>query len=437
MRILSFFFLVLLLLTPSWAAPLRTLLFVQWSDIHHGHEQTRTADWEKALCDGLALRPEVLALTGDLVDNKCPPEEFWKRIEGFLGTWAPRLLSARVPLILTLGNNDVPSNYQTEPGELARVLASWRRHLGPSFYLDDLGNGVHPETVAGMTWISLNSLVFSPRNQFEGKGLQAHRTLKWLQQQLAALPEGRPVVLASHIPPTWDQFGHAPVWDPVEIQRFTKVLEGHRAPVLVLSGHFHRNEVHALSLSDGRAVPILAAGGISGKYGYRPNWRSYYWTLDSRSWPQRINWRNRYLADSRWDQTWQVDQPGLSRTWSQYVIRLANNPRFYLDYMRDFWANQDSWRANALKPGVREGILDEVFVRPRSGAGVSASHHGPEGVARPRLLVAGGLLPVAPAAQAVQDVDDSAQEFFGRRVLLAPRGSAEESLEEQGFLFVA
>jgi len=369
LRLLSIVLFLVVLLGPSWAAPLRTLRFVQWSDLHCGHEQTRSADWEKAQRQGLALRPEVLVLTGDLVDNKCPPEEFRRRTEEFLGTHAPRFRVTGLPLVVSLGNNDLPSNYQTEPGELAEVLATWRRHLGPAFYLDELGNGVCPRQVAGITWISLNSLVFSPQNHFEGRGLQAQRTMTWLQRQLAALPADRPVVIASHIPPTWDQFGHAPAWEPAQIQRFGEVLEGHRAPVVVLSGHFHRNEVHALSLSDGRAVPILDAGAISGKYGYQSNWRSYYWTLDSRSWPQRINWRNRYLANSQWDQAWQVDRPDLSRTWSAYVIRLAGDPRFYLDYMRDFWANQDSWRTNALKPGVREGILDEFFVRPRLQSG--------------------------------------------------------------------
>lgn len=369
LRLLSTVLFLVLLLAPSWAAPLRALRFVQWSDLHFGHEQTRPADWEKALREGLALRPEALVLTGDLVDNKCPPEEFARRTEGFLATHAPRLRAARVPLVLSLGNNDLPSNYQTDPGEMAEVLATWRRHLGPAFYLDHLGNGVCPRQVAGITWISLNSLVFSPQNQFEGRGLQAHQTMKWLQRQLAALPADRPVVIASHIPPTWDQFGHAPAWDPAEIQRFGEVLEGHQAPVVVLSGHFHRNELHALSLSEGRAVPVLDAGAISGKYGYRPNWRSHYWTLDSRSWPQRINWRNRYPANPKWDQAWQVDRPDLSRTWSRYVIRLASDPRFYLDYMRDFWANQDSWRANALQPGVRQGVLDEFFVRPRLQSG--------------------------------------------------------------------
>lgn len=368
MRFLSTVLFLVVLLAPAWAAPLRTLRFVQWSDLHWGHEQTRPADWEKACREGLALRPEALVLTGDLVDNKCPPEEFARRTEVFLATHAAPLRAAGVPLVLSLGNNDLPLNYQTDPGQMAEVLTTWRRHLGPAFYLDELGNGVCPRPVAGITWISLNSLVFSPLNQYEGRGLQARRTMTWLDRQLAALPADRPVVIASHIPPTWDQFGHAPAWEPAEIRRFEQVLEGRRAPVVVLSGHFHRNELHALSLSDGRAVPILDAGAISGKYGYRPNWRSHQWTLDSRSWPQRIRWRNRYPANPAWDQVWQVDRPHLSRTWSLYVIRLAGDSRFFLDYMRDFWANQDSWRANALQPGVRRGVLDEFFVRPRLGA---------------------------------------------------------------------
>jgi len=370
LRILSTAFLVLLLLTPSWAAPVRALLLVQWSDLHQGHEQTLDAHLDLAFGEGLALKPQALLLTGDNVDNKCPNQEFRRRTEAFLTGYGRRLVRSRIPMVFSVGNNDLPRNYQTDPEGLAQVFQDYRRHLGRAFYLDALGNGVCPSGPEPVTWISLNSLVFSPLNQYEGRGGQARRTLLFLQRQLSAQPPGRPVVIASHIPPTWDLFGRNPAWEPADMQRLEELLEAYPGPVVIVSGHFHRNEVHAFTLEGGRAVPVLDAGGLAGKYGYRPNWRSHYWTLDSRGVPRTLTWRNRYPGDRSLDRVWQVDQPFRARTWTGWVQRLAAEPAFYLRYTEDFWAHSASWRADAGKPENRQALLGEFLVRTGSGVAV-------------------------------------------------------------------
>ena len=364
MRLLATTLLAFLLLAPSWAAPLRSLVLVQWSDLHYGERETVPGDWSQALGQGLALAPDALLMTGDHVDNKCPPEEFGRRLEAFLGSSAPRLSASRRPLLLALGNNDFPENYQTDPSQVAPVLAAWRRHLGKAFYLDDLGNGVYPRPLGGLCWISLNSLVFSPLDRYPGRGDQARRTLEGLRRQLAELPPGRPVAILSHIPPTWDLYSSTPAWNLEDLARFRDLLEGSRHPVVVLSGHFHRNEVHALSLSGGRAVPVLDAGALSGKYGANPNFRSYRWDLDGASVPQRVAWRLRYVGHPGWDRDWQFERPFQARTWSATVIRLASDPRFYRRYMEDLWARSASWPRDAEKPGTRQAVLDQFFVRP-------------------------------------------------------------------------
>lgn len=367
MRPLLTLLVALLLVLPSGAAPLRSLVFVQWSDLHAGHPDTHPGDWDRALDEGLALHPAGLLLSGDATDNKCPEGEFRRRVEAFLGGFAPRVRSSGLPVLVTLGNNDVPANYSSEPANLAPVLAAWRRHLGKAFYLDELGNGVHPRTLGGMTWISVNSLVFSPINPYEGRGLQARRTLEWLQRELRALPAGRPVVLLSHIPPTWDLYGHNPAWDPDELASLQGLLEERRAPVVILSGHFHRNELHALTLADGRAVPVLDAGALSGKYGSHPNWRTHGWTLEASGAPRQLAWQVRYPGHPEWNRRQEVEQPFQARTWTRFVQRLASDPAFYMQYMQDFWAHGPTWREDAGKPDVRRALLDEFLVRPRLG----------------------------------------------------------------------
>lgn len=367
MRPLLTTFLVLLLLAPSWAAPVRSLVLAQWTDLHSGHPETRAADLASAFREGLALRPDGLVMTGDNVDNKCSSDEFGRRTEAFLRTYAPSLLAARKPILFSVGNNDFGANYQTDPGNMEPVLAAYRKHFGRAFYLDDLGNGVSPRPVGGITWVSVNSLIFSPLNQYEGRGTQARRTLEWLQRQLAAQPAGRPVAILSHVPPTWDLYGHNPAWHPEDLGRLQDLLEERNAPVVILGGHFHRNEAHAFSLPGGRAVPVLNAGALSGKYGNQPNWRSYSWTQDASGAPRSISWRVRYADRPAWNRLWRVERPFEARTWSNFVTRLASDRAFYLRYMEDFWAHNDTWRADAAKADNRQGVLDEFFVRPDLG----------------------------------------------------------------------
>lgn len=377
MRPLITTLLALLFLAPSWAAPPeRNLVLVQWTDIHYGNEEWDPAAWHSALAEGTAMRPDAILLTGDNADNKCDAPEFARRTEFFLKKYVPRILGSGAPVLLSMGNNDFGANYQSDPENLAPVLAAYRRHFGKAWYLDDLGNGTYPRTVAGMTWISINSLVFSPLNQYENRGVQAERTFSWLQAEMERQPAGRPIVLLTHIPPTWDMYGHNPAWDPQFLGRLQSLLEARKGPVVIVAGHFHRNEVHAFSLRDGRAVPVLDAGSLSLKYGNQANWRSYLWTLDPAHTPTRMAWRIRYPKHPEWNSLYSVDRPFLARTWSDYVARLASEKGFYERYMADFWAHNKNWKTDAAKADNRDAMLDEFFVRPTLGAPAKPSGAG-------------------------------------------------------------
>lgn len=381
MRPLVTTLLALLLLAPAWSAPAeRSLVLVQWTDVHYGNEEWDPAAWHAALDEGTAMRPDAILLTGDNADNKCSAEEFRRRTQSFLEKYTARIRKSGAPVLLSLGNNDFGANYQSNPENLAPVLAAYRRAFGKAWYLDDLGNGTYPGRVGGMTWISINSLVFSPLNQYENRGEQAERTFSWLESEMERQPAGHPLVLLTHIPPTWDLYGHNPAWDPQFLGRLQSILEARKGPVVIVAGHFHRNEVHAFSLSDGRAVPVLDAGSLSLKYGNRANWRSYLWSLDPRSVPVRMTWRIRYPQHPEWNALYSVDRPFLSRTWSDFVNRLASDKAFYERYMVDFWAHNPAWRTDAGKPDNRDGLLNEFFVRPSLGSPVKKTTAAPREV---------------------------------------------------------
>lgn len=365
MRALGTLLLALLFLAPSWAAPSgRSLTLVQWTDLHSGGPGWSSGTWGSVLRQGAALRPQAILMTGDNCDNKCSPAEFSRRVETFLATSVPRLRASGAPLLFCLGNNDFAANYQTDPENLAPVLAAYRRHLGRDWYLDDLGNGAYPRPLAGMAWLSLNSLIFSPQNHYENRGLQAERTFRWLREQLARQPEGRTTVILAHVPPTWDAYSHGPSWDADSLVRLQSILEDRRGPVVIVSGHFHRNEVHAFSFPDGGAAPVLDAGSLSEKYGGLANWRSYEWTLDPHGTPTRLAWRIRYPARPAWDSDYRFERPFLARTWSEMVSRLASDRTFRTRYLADFWARHPGSVERAARPERVQEVLEQFFVRP-------------------------------------------------------------------------
>lgn len=356
---------LLALAAVSPASPPRSLVLVQWSDIHFGNPAYVAAAWQEALAEGLALRPDVALLTGDQIDAACPRGEWLRRRREFFSRFGPvlRSLATSRPLIVCLGNNDLYPNYDTSPESLEQGLLPYRQALGPNCYLDDLGHGVYPRTIAGSTWITLNSMVFSPANKYQGRAEQARRTLEWLQETLRSLPSGRPVVLACHIPPTYDLWDHKPAWVPQDLVRLQGLLEGHRGPVAVVAGHFHRNEIHADSLPGGGAIPILVGGSLSEKYDNQPNWRTYHWTLDASGGLARATYRLRYPGRPRWSRRYDLPEPRRVRTYTELIGRLAGSPPFYEQYMRDLWAYNGHWRQYSQGEN-RQAALDQIFVRP-------------------------------------------------------------------------
>lgn len=361
---------------PAGAASPSVLRLVQWSDPHFGAPGWEPEGWHEALREG--TRPgrwDAIVLTGDHCDNKCPEEEALRRTEAFLGRYAPAILGQGAPVVFCMGNNDFVGNYQTDPQALAPVLAAYRRHFGRAFYLDDLGNGVLPRRMGGISWISLNSQLFSPDNEYEGRADQVVRTLAWLKRELARVPRGGSVALLLHIPPTWDLYTRSPAWEPQALQALVELLSGTPAPVVILGGHFHRNELHALSLPDGRAVPILVGGSLSSKYGLRPNWREHTWELRGGGVPSRIVYRNRYpgaAASERaaWETPWEVREPFVARTWTGLIERLAADEPALQRYWEELWAHRPG--VTRITPDERAALLGQVLV-DTSGRG------GPQG----------------------------------------------------------
>jgi 3',5'-cyclic AMP phosphodiesterase CpdA len=353
---------------PSRAGSPRTFTLLELSDIHYTtvHGYFVPAAWQTAATEGAASDPDVVVLGGDIVDDQVSGDQdlFVSFLDGFLPQLAALVRGMGGPVPLTLGNEDFFIDYDTSPEVMTLSLERYRQHLGDLFYLDDLANGVYPQPIQGMTWITLNSLVFSPKNRFSGRAQQASATLEWLQQQLDRLPALAPVVILTHIPPTMDLYDQTNAWDCQHLQRFVEILAGHPGPVVVLGAHFHRNEVHVLEVPGHLAVPVLLAGSTSFKYGNYPNWRSYVWTVDSEGALLDVDYTLNYPQHPEWTSRWSFQRPLDLSTYRAFRQELSRDSSAYLRYGLDLYARNERASECLDSPVIREALLDEVMAPP-------------------------------------------------------------------------
>lgn len=137
----------------------------------------------------------------------------------------------------------------------------------------------------------LNTVLFSTKAKGKGVSEAASVEIDWLQQQLvSAKRDGKKVLIAMHIPPGIDiyaslkfrLFRMIELWNLPYIEQYEKLL-GMYAPqiVAIFAGHLHYNLLQALSLGDGKSVPMVGAPSISPFYGNNPSFNVYVFSSDT------------------------------------------------------------------------------------------------------------------------------------------------------------
>lgn len=366
---------LLLLVANAYAQPIRSqgvpptqsLSFIHWSDIHLGDECTPRSIWDEAFSAG---RRDDLAsfyiLSGDLVDNKeIDNLQFNQRVADFCSSYLEPLVKEGKPVLVAYGNNDFYINYSTDPENMLPTMDLWRQAMGEKYYLDELGNGVYPERMGGVTWITLNSLIFSSINSCPPDQLksQRERTLSWLAATLSAVSEKSTAAIICHVPPCTDAYNHQSMWDSESLKTFHKILSNTNCHVIITSGHTHRNELHTLCLSQTETVPIIIVGSIAQKYGYYANYRRTTWEFNRQSGlAENLSWDLNYVDSEKGRRSEAVEGPTLPQTWLDFRRQLAEDDEAYQDYLRDFYSCEDNWFKLTSDQKLRCQLVDEVFV---------------------------------------------------------------------------
>ena len=145
--------------------------------------------------------------------------------------WERAVTGMGVPFFQVVGNHDLDFKARTDEG----TTATFERHFGPRYYSFERGV-VHYVVLDDVLWHGTGYVGYLDQAQ-----------LHWLQQDLARVERGRPVVVLLHIPAVSTlsaRRGVAPSTGESLNNRdaLDRLLEGHRA--ITVAGHTHEHEVN-------------------------------------------------------------------------------------------------------------------------------------------------------------------------------------------------
>ena len=178
--------------------------FVQITDIHITTDNDRRQFVEDMRdIESLAVRPEFIVATGDLVDNGQyqPQHVFYNNA----------VKEFKIPLFDVIGNHDVP-------------IENYIRYHGPDYYSYDF-HGVH--------FIAMDCM-------------DPFRCSEWLKNDLAAQPKGKPIIFFQHYSPD---------------KSLLDLLSGYNTRALFY-GHWHSNKTFRYGKILVASTPPLRFGGI-------------------------------------------------------------------------------------------------------------------------------------------------------------------------------
>ncbi len=331
------------------------LRLVQFTDVHASGPYYSASAFEQASREGLAQNPHGVLLTGDHGDNSSRPESFAQRFAQAVELWREPLSHYRGEVFFALGNDDFGNNYQSYPEDLRETYYTCLDTFGQRYYLDELGNGEAPSRLGGFRWLTINSQLFSPWNQTPQAPDQAKATLRWLGARLQSEAGAAPVMLLSHIAPTWDLYFRKPAWKDEYLVELRHILQAYPGQVMIFSGHNHRNHLQAMRPE--RPIAIMTAGALATKYGYQPNWRE----ISCQPGSSEISYTLHYPGHPEWTSSYQF-QPALV---ANFLTQLLGNSNFYTRYARDVFGNHKDADRWAQDPKIRQAILDEFWVKTR------------------------------------------------------------------------
>jgi hypothetical protein len=143
-----------------------------------------------------------------------------------------------IPFVQVVGNHDLNFDASGDPGS----TATFRRHFGPEYYSFDRG-AVHYVVLDDVFWPGSDGF---GNNNDDYLGHIDAMQLAWLEQDLALVEAGRPVIVFTHIPPlstAYRRFGEESppaggmIANREALYELLSPFDAH-----IIAGHTHENE---------------------------------------------------------------------------------------------------------------------------------------------------------------------------------------------------
>jgi hypothetical protein len=251
-----------------------------------------------------------------------------------------------LPFVQVVGNHDLNFDAPADPGS----TATFRRHFGPEYYSFDRG-AVHYVVLDDVYWPGSDGFGQETDDYF---GHLDATQLAWLEQDLALVEEGRPVVVLTHIPAlstTYERRGEASpsvrgrIGNRAALYELLDPFDAH-----IVSGHVHENEHRFADGPHEHVVGTVCGAWWTGPVCYDGTPKGYaVYEVDGTS----IEWR--YKAT------------GHEGDHQMRTYPAGADPSSPNEFIANIWDATDEWTVVWYEDGIRTGSMDRrVGVDPMS-----------------------------------------------------------------------
>jgi hypothetical protein len=242
-----------------------------------------------------------------------------------------------VPFVQVVGNHDLNFDAPADPGS----TATFRRHFGPEYYSFDRG-AVHYVVLDDVYWPGSDGF---GRETDDYLGHLDAQQLRWLEQDLSLVEEGRPVVVFTHIPPlstAYERRGEPSpsvrgmIGNRQALYRLLDPFDAH-----IVTGHVHENEHRYAAGPHEHVVGTTCGAWWTGPVCYDGTPRGYaVYEVSGTS----IRWRYK--------------STGRDADHQMRLYPAGADPEAPDQFLANVWDADDAWTVVWYEDGVRTGAMD-------------------------------------------------------------------------------
>ena len=241
-----------------------------------------------------------------------------------------------LPFVQVVGNHDLNFSASADPGS----TATYRQHFGPEYYSFDRG-AVHYVVLDDVYWPGSDGF---GRETDDYLGHLDATQLAWLEQDLALVEEGRPLIVFTHIPPLstlYDRRGEEapePSGMIINRQALYALLEPFDAHIV--SGHVHENEHRSAAGPHEHVVGTACGAWWTGPICYdgTPSGYAVYEVTGS-------------------SVTWQYKSTGRDASHQMRLYPAGADPETPDRFLANVWDADEAWTVVWYEDGVRTGEM--------------------------------------------------------------------------------